>query len=168
MELLSTKPDLVSPAFSILRQEIDSMVRVLFILSNTSIEEREAYASATLNGNQWTATTQNGRQRKITDKEMVDLAQDLIGWARSVYKYGCAFIHLSNFHNHLASNPFTSLPLSEREDILNHMREYHGGPAEDDPSMQVIASYVPRIFEKISDNLLYWVEQLEQGGTDAP
>ena len=128
--------------------------------------EREAYASATLSGSQWTATTPNGKQRKISDKEMVDLAQTLHGWAQSVYKFGCAFVHLSNFHNHLSSNPFKSLPQIEREDILTHMRAYHGGPAEDDPSMEVIASYVPRVFEKISSNLLYWVEQLEQGRTD--
>ena len=42
MELLSTRPTLVSPAFSILRQEVDSMVRVIFILSLTSTAEREA------------------------------------------------------------------------------------------------------------------------------
>ena len=86
------------------------MVRVIFILSLTSTAEREAYASATLSGSQWTATTPNGKQRKITDKEMVDLAQTLHGWAQSVYKLGCAFVHLSNFHNHLSSNPFRGVP----------------------------------------------------------
>ncbi|RLS52914.1 MAG: hypothetical protein DWH91_15720 [Planctomycetota bacterium] len=127
------------------------MIRVIFILSQTSAAEREAYAHATLSGSQWVTTTPNGKQRKITDKEMVDLSQTLYGWAQSVYKFGCSFIHLSNFHNHLSSNPFRSLPQAEREAILNHMRNYHGGPLEDDPTMEVIASYLPRVFEKISD-----------------
>ncbi len=168
MNLLAHHPGLVSPAFGILRQEVDSMVRAIFLLTVSSLPEREAYATATLAGEQWVTTTVNGKQRKVTDREMVDLAQTLHGWTESVYRFGCSFIHLSNFHNHLATNPFQSLLPAERSSILAHLRNYHGGPAEDDPSMDTIASYVPRVFEKISSNLGYYLSQLEAGGTSPP
>lgn len=144
------------------------MVRVIFLLSLSSLPEREAYARATLAGEQWVTTTVNGKQRKVTDKEMVDMAQTLQGWTESVYRFGCSFIHLSNFHNHLATNPFHSLPQAERDSILAHLRNYHGGPIEDDPSIEVIASYVPRVFEKIASNLTYYLSQLETGSTAPP
>ena len=69
-----------------------------------------------------------GKERQITDREMVELANLLQGWTKSVYKFGCPFIHLSNSHAYNSKNPFESLPDTEKEDILSHMRHYHGGP----------------------------------------
>ena len=37
---------------------------------------------------------ENGRGR-VTDREMVDLANRLQGWTASVYEFGRGFIHLS-------------------------------------------------------------------------
>jgi hypothetical protein len=154
--------NVLSPAFSILRQELDSMVRVIYLLSQ-DVPERERLIGQTLDGEKWKVLTTNGKWRNITDKEMVDLAQGLQGWTQSVYKFGCSFIHLSDFHNHFAVNPFLSLDPSEQQDILTHMRYYHGGPQTDTPSMEEIASYLLRVFEKIASNLDCYLRQLEQG-----
>lgn len=101
----------------------------------------------------------------MTDREMVDLAQRLQGWTQSVYKFGCAFVHLSNFHNHLTEDPFDKLQMSEKQDILSHMRCYHGGPCHDNPDMAELALYVPRVFDKIASNLECYIGQLEHGKT---
>ena len=45
--------------------------------------------------------------RVITDKEMVELAQELQGWTESVYKFGCAFIHLSGLHDYNSRDPLS-------------------------------------------------------------
>lgn len=158
----------LSPAFSILRQELDSMIRAIYLLKKSDFFERKRLIQATLRGNKWKVLTSKGKYRDITDREMVDLAQNLQGWTQSVYKFGCAFVHLSDFHNHLAEDPFLKLLPAEKQNILSHMRNYHGGPSRDNPDMKEISEYLPRVFEKIADNLRYYLEQLERGETLSP
>jgi hypothetical protein len=155
----------LSPAFSILRQELDSMIRVIYLLQITDLSERERLIKATLSGGKWKLQTNNGKFRDVTDREMVEIAQQLEGWTRSVYRFGCAFVHLSEFHNHLAENPFQKLSDAERQDILSHMRNYHGGPSCDSPDMKEISEYLPRIFNKIADNLIFYLAELRNGKT---
>ena len=153
----------LSPAMSILRQELDSMVRTIWLLSIKDMAERTRLIQATLTGKKWTMATSNGKARKITDREVVDLAQKLQGWTQSVYKFGCAFIHLSDFHNHAVQDPFRRLPDSERQDILRHMRNYHGGPLGDNPDIEEIAHYLPHVLDKIAGNLDCYLKSLEDG-----
>lgn len=76
--------------------------------------------------------------------------------------FGCAFVHLSDFHNHFAEDPFAKLDEYEKQNILSHMRHYHGGPPHDNPDMKEISLYVPRVFEKVASNLECYLKQLEQ------
>jgi hypothetical protein len=142
------------------------MIRVIYLLNITDTVERKRLIQLTIKGEKWRVSTPKGKTREITDREMVDLAQQLQGWTQSVYKFGCAFVHLSDFHNHFAQNPFQKLPEAEKQDILSHMRYYHGGPSHDNPDMQEISRYLPRVFDKIADNLRSYIEQLERGETE--
>lgn len=155
----------LSPAMSILRQELDSMVRVIWLLSVEDKAQRECLIHATLAGQKWKVTSSNGKVRTITEREMVELAQRLQGWTLSVYKFGCAFIHLSDFHNHTVQDPFKRLPAPERRDILHHMRNYHGGPLDVDPDIEALARFLPQVFEKIAGNLACYLKSLEEGTT---
>ncbi|MFZ2448759.1 MAG: hypothetical protein WAW37_20545 [Syntrophobacteraceae bacterium] len=139
------------------------MIRTIYLLVVKDLNERRRLIGSTLHGERWKVQTPKGKWRDVTDREMVDVAQQLQGWTRSVYKFGCAFVHLSDFHNHLVENPFDKLPENEKQDILSHMRYYHGGPHHDKPDMAELALYVPQIFEKICSNLECYLEQLEQG-----
>lgn len=150
----------LSPAFSVLRQELDSMIRVIYLLQVTDHVERKRLIQSTMNGEEWTVSTVKGKRRKITDREMVNIANNLEGWTKSVYKFGCAFIHLSNFHNYLVLDPFQKLSPEDKKDILSHMRYYHGGPSNEDPDIEEISVYLPRVFEKISDNLRCYIDEL--------
>ena len=163
MDCLSHQQNVLSPMMAILRQELDSMVRVIWLLSTDDKTERERLIHATLSGEKWTEHTSEGKKRKITDREMVELGQWLHGWTESVYKFGCAFIHLSDFHNHATEDPFRKLHKTEREDILRHMRAYHGGPSGDDPGMAELARYIPQVFDKIAGNLDCYVTSLAEG-----
>lgn len=162
IECFSRPHGVMSPALSILRQELDSMIRVIYLLAIKDLSERQRLIESTLKGERWKIQTAKGRWRDVTDREMVDLAQQLHGWTQSVYKFGCAFVHLSDFHNYLVENPFDKLPESERKDILSHLRNYHGGPCNDDPAMAELALYVPQVFEKIANNLECYLKQLER------
>ena len=81
---------------------------------------------AAANGRKWTA---KGSRKKLTDREMVDLANRLHGWTESVYRFGCGLIHLSNMHDYRTRDPLRHLPDDERNAVIEHLRSYHGGPA---------------------------------------
>jgi hypothetical protein len=153
----------LSPAFSILRQELDSMIRVIYLLAIKNLPERRRLIQQTLCGQKWQVKSPKGKYRNVTDREMVDLAQELQGWTQSVYRFGCAFTHLSDFHNHFARNPFDGLSPEEKYHVLSHMRSYHGGPQNDNPNMRELAMYVPMVFDKIAGNLECYLGHLERG-----
>jgi hypothetical protein len=146
---------------AILRQELDSLIRVLYLLSIQSLEERERLISQTLAGEKWTIVTEKGTNREIKDREMVDAANKLHGWANLAYRFGCSFIHLSNFHNYSDQNPFEMLSETEKRDLLMYLRQYHNGPSKDHPSFDELKNYFPNVFKKIADNLECYLEHLE-------
>ena len=138
---------------AILGQELDSMVRVIYLLTQT-VERRTLLIDTSVAGKKWP---------KITDKEMVDIAQELQGWTQSVYKFSCAFIHLSGLHDYKDRDPLALLSQEDRSAILHHCRYYHGGPMQEDASFDNLIPFFPRIFEKIASNLYCYLRALERG-----
>ncbi|MFC2008246.1 hypothetical protein ACFLT0_00960 [Chloroflexota bacterium] len=94
---------------------------------------------------------------------MLELANTLHGWTEYVYRFGCAFIHLSRFHDFRQRDPMDAIRNSEKEAILNYMRYYHGGPQLDSTRFSDLIPYLPMVFEKISGNLESYLEDLEAG-----
>ncbi len=138
------------------------MVRVIYLLTVADRAYRRELIAASLAGRPW---THKGKRRRVTDRDMVDLAQKLHGWTESVYRFGCAFIHLSGFHDYRQRDPLAQLAVEEREALLRHMRSYHGGPSSDRPTFQEIARYLPAVFMKVSANLECYLQHLEKGGS---
>lgn len=158
MELLAGAR-LAGQMVSVLRQELDSLVRVIYLLTQ-SPERRETLIDASVGGEKW---SKESSRAKVTDNEMVELAQTLQGWTRSVYKFGCAFIHLSGLHYYNDRDPLSQLPSEERRDILEHCRYYHGGPAPSAERFDDLVPYLPRVLEKIAGNLECYLVALENG-----
>jgi hypothetical protein len=150
---------LAGQMIAVLRQELDSMIRVIYLL-NQEPERRELLIEASVNGEKWAKERSRAR---VTDKEMVDLAQTLQGWTQSVYKFGCAFIHLSNLHDYNDRDPLIHLPVQERSDILEHCRSYHGGPSSNNAGFDALVPFLPRVLEKIARNLECYLAALENG-----
>ena len=144
---------------SILRQELDSLVRVVFLLAQSDRQDRHRLIVDAVSGRKWTRT---GSRKPITDREMVDLTDTLHGWTRSVYGFGCAFIHLSHLHDYQIREPLDQIPETEKSAILDHLRYYHGGPNGSAPRFSDIVPLLPAVFEKIADNLECYVKQLEK------
>lgn len=160
IDLLS-RTGLTGQVMAVLRQELDSMVRVIFLLSQT-IDERNHLIRLTLSGQKW--KLRNNAQ--VTDKQMVELADKLNGWTKSVYKFGCAFIHLSTFHDYTFNDPFENLGLDEINSIKTHLNYYHGFPLTDGLTMRSISFYLPSVFNKIESNLESYFQNLEALRTD--
>lgn len=149
---------LYGQAISILRQELDSMVRTIFLLEKQDLNIRIHYISQTLNNKKWTLPNS---KTLVTDKQMVDLSNSLYGWSLSVYKLGCAFIHLSPMSNYVNENPFLQLENSEIRDIKQHLHQYHNFSLDEELNMETVIPYLSRVFEKVADNLEYNVQMLE-------
>lgn len=154
--------DLPGAMSSILRQELDSMVRVIYLLSIQDVEERRRLVNLSLNGQKW-RVSKNDKFIDVTDRNMVDISSKIHGWTLSVYKFGCSFIHLSNFHDYNERNPLETLDEYQKLEVLAHMRYYHGGPQSDHPSFEEFSFYFPAIFEKIRGNLECYIKDLEAG-----
>lgn len=146
---------------SILRQELDSMVRVIYLLS-LPIERRNYLMTLSVSGLRW---KHENSKKSITDKEMVELAQKLHGWTQNVYKFGCAFIHLSSAHDYKNRDPLIDLSDEERKNIVEHLRHYHHASISDSPHYYEIVPYLPNVFEKINSNITYYIEMLEANGS---
>jgi hypothetical protein len=158
IEKISSLPGIM---MSVIRQELDSMIRMIYLNNLNDTQKQKRLISQTLNGGKWTLQTKNSKYRIVTDKEMVEISNQLEGWTQSVYKFGCAFIHLSNYHNYNTENPWETLSKTEQNDILKHLRYYHGGPHSNNPSFLELAEYFPSIYKKISGNLECYIKELE-------
>ncbi len=154
---LLSKNGLTGQVMSVLRQELDSMVRVIYLLSQ-SLEERNHLINLTLSGQKWRLKS----NAQVTDKHMVELADNLNGWTKSVYKFGCAFIHLSSFHDYSFNDPFLNLNDIEINSIKTHLNNYHAFPLTTALNMTSISFYLPMVFDKIESNLEYYVKNLEE------
>ncbi|MES2874333.1 MAG: hypothetical protein V4708_11470 [Bacteroidota bacterium] len=148
---------LYGQVISILRQELDSMVRVIFLL-NQDLSIRQHLIGQTLLNTKWTLP--NSRTN-VSDRNMVDLANKLYGWTNSVYKLGCAFIHLSPLADYRNKNPFRQLSSIEIKYIKQHLHEYHNFPLTDDLSIATVSPYLLKVLDKVSDNLECYIVDLE-------
>lgn len=141
---------------SVLRQELDSMVRVLFLLTcNTDL--RINLITQTLNNEKWNIDRHN-----IKDFQLIQNSLKMHGWAKNVYQFGCAFIHLSIFHYYQEQDPFLKLSQSEIEVIKNFMVQYQEFPANINITFSSMSPYLLKIFEKINQNLYCHLEDLEK------
>jgi len=150
---------LTGNVMAVLRQELDSMVRCIFLLSVSDRHYRSRLIADAVNGRQW--RTEDGKG-KITDRAMVELSSKLHGWTRNVYAFGCGFIHLSAFHDYPNKDPFDSLTPQERSDIAQCLRSYHGFPMDSATKFRDIERVLPGVLDKISGNLECYVKALEE------
>ncbi|WP_245133140.1 hypothetical protein [Mucilaginibacter straminoryzae] len=132
------------------------MVRVIFLVT-LSPADRLHYINQTLNNEKWTLA---GTRTQITDRQMVDFANTLYGWTRSVYKFGCAFIHLSVMADYNNSNPFLQLSISEQQDIKQHLHNYYQYPLSYNLSVATTGPYLLKVLQKVSSNLEYELQKL--------
>jgi hypothetical protein len=143
----------------VLRQELDTLIRAIFLLSVGDLGERERLARGIVESGELRKPT-GGR---IQDRQMLELANRLHGWTEYVYKFGCAYLHLSHLHDTGEGDPFRGLIDEERADILSYLRHYHHAPCSDNPTFDDIKPILPSVLRKISSNLDCYIRDLEGG-----
>jgi len=152
---------LIGLVLGVLRQELDSMVRCIYLLSIEDRTYRTRLIQDAINHRRWRT---EDRKRLITDKDMVELSSRLHGWTQMVYKFGCAFIHLSAYHDYAVRNPLNELSEVDRTSLARYIEQYHGVRLSGSDSLMSIAAILPRVFEKITSNLECYLKDLERDG----
>jgi len=146
-------------ALSIIGQEIDSMIRVVYLLSISNLSYRNELIDASVNGDRW---TYQGTQKPITDRHMVEVTTKIEFWARAAYKVRNSFIHLSNLHDYRDRDPLALIPKQDKREIIKHLRKYHHGPKEISPTFKDIIPYLPSVILKMQQHLRDYVERLRK------
>jgi hypothetical protein len=161
LELLYDK-ELIGNCMSILRQELDTFIRIIYLGRLSDMDERHRLMKSTLDGDEWKVQTVNKKWKKVIDKDMVDYANELFGYIRYVYKFGCGFIHLSINHNYKVENPFDILGYEDKINIKQYLHQYHNYPIDLELNIKNFKPYIPNVFSKISDNMLYHNDELKE------
>lgn len=149
-------------AVGMLRQELDSLIRVAYLCDmNSSSPTAQALIEDAVNGEQWTATTNRGREPRITDREMVNIASQIGGWVNIIYSFGCGLLHLSNLHDHESNDPFdAAIDPIDAARIIYYLDQYHGYP-DQDIDKQRLGQYLPKVMEKLVQNVNHYIGEIE-------
>ena len=59
-------------------------------------------------------------------------------------------------------DPFHAISEEEHEDVLGHLRYYHGGPSQPIPTFEDVAPLLPAVFEKIAGSVECYLKSLEE------
>lgn len=143
------------------RQELDSMIRVIYLLEIEEPSERSRLIEDSINGQHWKRQTEKGKWARITDKDMVDLALERHGWIRQVYEYGCNLIHLSDWHDYQRNDPLNNMSEEERSGLRRKIEDFHDREIGN-ISFEMLKWHSPYAIDKIASNLECYLKQLER------
>jgi len=147
-----------SIAIGLLRQELDSLIRVAYLCDiNPSKEEAKELISNMLQGKQW-KKLRNNKSIRITDREMINLASKIGGWVEIIYSFGNKLIHLSDMHS---NNPTKNITIEEKNEIIKYLSDYHQYPYKDINKVH-IEEYLPKIMKKLVENVAFYVEEIKK------
>lgn len=88
---------------SLLRQELDSLIRVCYLHTLKDNAEIDRLINDTISGVEW-----EKMGKRITDRKMVNIASQYNHWAPEVYDFGNCFTHLTNFHDYKKKRPIVN------------------------------------------------------------
>ena len=148
---------LYGQAVAILRQELDSLIRVCYLLTIKNSNERMRLINDTLNGKRWRVNN-----KIVRDAEMVNVAARYNHWAPEVYEFGNSFTHLTNFHDFKKTDPLSKLDPGKKATIKQYLSTYHFFPNSDPITFENVISFIPQVAQKVSDNLNTYLDDLER------
>ena len=152
----------IGVAISLLRQELDSLIRVSY-LHEKGITTHHSLnlINDFLDGKQWKKENSRGKKIRITDREMVNLAIELGGWIEIIYTFGSKLIHLSDIHGYKESDPFKNVSIEDKNSILNYLVNYHNYPYST-IDIKKLSEYLPHVMKKLIDNTEYYILEIEK------
>jgi hypothetical protein len=151
------KEKLYSQVGSIIRQELDSLIRLNYYRSLNFAKKQELLRNFFAGDKAFPSDKNLIAQ---FDPESLLYRLPFLGWAEHIYKVGCAFVHLTQMHNWEQGEPELTFTDEERKDIVMNVnwwqKEYMKTDfaLKSDFSFTDLVAVAPGIFNKLRTNLL--------------
>jgi hypothetical protein len=144
---------------SIMCQELDQMIRLLFLLNKDSTI-RKSFMQSSIESHKWHITSKDNKREYITEETLVEFAKSLKGWDRGIYDFGFAFKSLSNNFNYGSKDPIKSMTDSDRANLARYIQKFHVKDFPDTFTIDALIPVLPGIIEVISTNLKSYLEKI--------
>ena len=144
---------------SIMRQELDQVIKLLFLLNSTKDEQKQ-YIDASINNHRWFILGTDNKKNYITDDDLTTFSETLVDWDKSIYEFGLAFGSLVNTFNYGTKDPIKSIGENDKEKIYKYIVEYHNKIFPKEYDLGKLILELPTILNKISINLQKYMEML--------
>jgi len=136
---------------AVIRMELDSLLRVHYF-NNVDNAKQEFLLDGFFSSSKWSAT----------DRKMVEQLSYSLGWARHIYEFCCAFIHLSPYHDWATTPDIPNLTIDKRRFIVNEIKGQQNDAWGYNTTLEINEDFVfddlipfaPHIFKKLRSNLL--------------
>lgn len=158
----ATEKNLLSTQMSMIREEVDSLVRVIHLLGVNDYNELADIIGNSFDQRKFGPTKADGKARRISDKSMIQDAAAQFDWLETLYDFGCSFIHLTGLHSYQERDAFRMLSPSEREEIAKFVNHYYGATISANSQFTEVTHYLPQIFRKVAENLERLLSDLQE------
>lgn len=158
----ATEDNLLSTQMSTIREEVDSLLRVIYLLGINDYNELAEIIKNSFDQRTFGPTKTDGGTRRISDRSMIKAASEQFDWLETLYDFGCSFIHLTGLHSYQERDPFCMLSPSEREVIAGFLNHYYGGAISANSQFTEVAHYLPQIYRKVAENLEHLLGDLQE------
>lgn len=144
---------------SIMRQELDQIIRLLFLLNSTKNVQRQLIESS-INNHKWFVINKENKKDYITEEIISKYSESLNGWDKSIYEFGLAFGSLATTFNYGTKDPIKTMAENDRDKIYKYILEYHNRDFPRDYDINVLIRELPDILNIISSNLQKYMDRL--------
>jgi hypothetical protein len=144
---------------SIMRQELDQVVKLLFLLNSTK-DDQKKFIESSINNHKWFIVNSDNKKDYITEDVFTKYSETLDGWDKSIYEFGLAFGSLANTYNYGTKDPIKSMGENDKEKIYEYISEYHNKNFPKDYDLSKLILELPTILNKISINLQKYMDRL--------
>jgi hypothetical protein len=144
---------------SIMCQELDQMIRILFLI-NSSSNEKQQFMYSSINSHKWYITNKENKKVYITDEMLLKFAETLKDWDKSIYQFGFSFKNLTNNFNYGSRDPIKSMSKMDRDKLFCYITEYHQKEFKSDFTIEDFIPILPEIIEKISIYMKIYLDKI--------
>lgn len=144
---------------SIMCQELDQVVSLLFLL-NSDKHNKKSFIQSSINSQKWYVISKENKREYVTEEMIVRFAETLSGWDKSIYEFGLSFSNLSKNFNYGSKDPIKSMNDGDREKLYAYIKEYHDKDFPSDFSLNELIPVLPLIIKEISDKLNLYLDRI--------
>jgi hypothetical protein len=144
---------------SIMCQELDQMIAILFLLNRNEVERKHLINLST-NNHKWYFLDYETKKNYINEKDLINFADTLIGWDKSIYEFGLSFNKLSINFNYLMKDPIVGMSESDKSKIYTYIKTYHSYEFPVQFGLKELVPLLKEVFTIITAKIGAYLEKL--------